>query len=177
MEIDTSCGEIVEKMRKINLVGDGGVGKTVFLERHATGQFEHRYIATESRELEVCPLRVQTSTGLHVVYNMWDCAGQEKYDPMRATTTWAGSDGFMVMFDLTNLSSYKSAEWWIGQVRASNPTVPIVLVGMKSESPARKLTHSQVSLHTKFGLQYIEVSSKTNANTAPFECLERLFIH
>ena len=168
--------EIIDKTFKITLVGDGGVGKTTFLQRHATGQFVPRYISTESRGLATCPLRRQTRTGRRVVYNVWDCAGQEKYDSKRATTTWVGTDGFLVMFDLTSLLSYKNAQWWIEQVLASHPTVPIVLVGMKSESPSRKLTHSQVSLHQKFGLPYVEVSSKTNSIAAPFECLERLFV-
>jgi len=28
------------------LVGDGGVGKTTFVKRHLTGEFEKKYIAT-----------------------------------------------------------------------------------------------------------------------------------
>jgi GTP-binding nuclear protein Ran len=106
---------------------------------------------------------------------MWDGAGQEKHDSTRPRH-WAGTDGFLVMFDLTSRLSYKSAQWWIRQVVASHPTVPIVLVGMKSESPARKLTSSQVSLHRQFGLPYVEVSAKNNSIAAPFECLERLFV-
>jgi GTP-binding nuclear protein Ran len=168
--------EIIDAAFKITLVGDGGVGKTTFLRRHETVQFEPRYIATESRGLSACPLRRPTRTGRHVVYNVWDGAGQEKYDSRRATSTWAGTDAFLVMFDLTNLSSYQNARWWIQQVLTSHPTVPIVLVGMKSESPARKLAFSQVTLHSRFGLPYVEVSAKNNAIAAPFECLERLFV-
>ena len=175
-QLNMSGVEIIEETFKITLVGDGGVGKTTFLGLHETGQFEPRYIATESRGLSARPLRRQTHTGRSVVYNMWDCAGQEMHDSRRATTTWAGTDGFLVMFDLTNLLSYKSARRWIEKVLTSHPTVPIVLVGMKSESPARKLTSSQVSLHRKFGLPYVEVSAKTNSIAAPFECLERLFV-
>lgn len=168
--------EIIGATFKITLVGDGGAGKTTFLRRHATGQFEPRYIETESRGLSACPLRRQTSTGRSVVYDMWDCAGQEKYDSRRGATTWAGTDAFLVMFDLTSCLSYQNAEWWIEQVLASQPTVPIVLVGTKSESPSRKLQSCQVSLHVKYGLPYVEVSSKSNSIAAPFECLERLLV-
>ena len=162
--------------KKITLVGDGGVGKTTFLRRHATGQFDPRYIPTESCGLTACPLRRPTRTGRHVVYHVWDGAGQEKYDARRPTATWAGTDAFLVMFDLTRLSSYQNARWWIGQVQASHPTVPIVLVGMKSESPARKLASEQVTLHRAFGIPYVQVSTKHNAINAPFECLERLLV-
>ena len=31
---------------KLVIVGDGGVGKTTFVKRHLTGEFEKKYIAT-----------------------------------------------------------------------------------------------------------------------------------
>ena len=31
---------------KLVLVGDGGVGKTTFVKRHLTGEFEKKYVAT-----------------------------------------------------------------------------------------------------------------------------------
>lgn len=34
---------------KLILVGDGGVGKTTFVKRHLTGEFEKKYVGT-------CPL-------------------------------------------------------------------------------------------------------------------------
>lgn len=103
---------------------------------------------------------------------MWDCAGQEKHDAARATA-WVGTHALLVVFDLTSKLSYRSARWWIERALASHPTVPIVLVGAKSESASRKL--ERVALHERYGLPYVEVSSKENAIDAPFECLERLF--
>ena len=31
---------------KLVLVGDGGVGKTTFVKRHETGEFEKKYVST-----------------------------------------------------------------------------------------------------------------------------------
>ena len=60
---------------KLVLVGDGGVGKTTFVKRHLTGEFEKKYIATLG--VEVHPMPFHTSKG-QILFNVWDTAGQEK---------------------------------------------------------------------------------------------------
>lgn len=37
---------------KLILVGDGGVGKTTFVKRHITGEFEKKYVATLGVEVD-----------------------------------------------------------------------------------------------------------------------------
>ena len=56
------------------LVGDGGVGKTTFVKRHLTGEFEKKYVATLG--VEVHPLNFHTNRG-PIKFNVWDTAGQE----------------------------------------------------------------------------------------------------
>ena len=65
---------------KVVLVGDGGVGKTTFVKRHITGEFEKKYIATLG--VEVHPMVFYTTLG-EVRMNVWDTAGQEKLGGLR----------------------------------------------------------------------------------------------
>jgi len=65
---------------KCVLIGDGGVGKTTFVKRHKTGEFEKRYIATIG--VEVHPLKFMTSRG-PIIFSVWDTAGQEKLSGLR----------------------------------------------------------------------------------------------
>jgi GTPase SAR1 family protein len=59
---------------KLILVGDGGVGKTTFVKRHLTGEFEKKYVATLG--VEVHPLQFHTNRG-PIKFNVWDTAGHE----------------------------------------------------------------------------------------------------
>ena len=61
---------------KMILVGDGGVGKTTFVKRHLTGEFEKKYVATLG--VEVRPLDFHTNLG-KIRFNVWDTAGQERF--------------------------------------------------------------------------------------------------
>jgi len=65
---------------KLVFVGDGGVGKTTFVKRHLTGEFERRYIATVG--VEVHPMVFYTNHGA-IRFNVWDTAGQEKLSGLR----------------------------------------------------------------------------------------------
>ena len=65
---------------KCVLLGDGGTGKTTFVKRHLTGEFEKKYVATLG--VEVHPLVFHTNRGA-IRFNVWDTAGQEKFGGLR----------------------------------------------------------------------------------------------
>ena len=65
---------------KLVLVGDGGVGKTTFVKRHKTGEFEKKYVPTLGAEVN--PIDFVTGRG-KILFNVWDTAGQEKYAGLR----------------------------------------------------------------------------------------------
>lgn len=79
MELPASANKNIPTFKCI-LVGDGGTGKTTFVKRLLTGEFEKKYIATLG--VEVRPLTFNTTRG-QITFNTWDTAGQEKFGGLR----------------------------------------------------------------------------------------------
>lgn len=143
---------------KLVLIGDGGVGKTTFVKRHLTGEYEKRYIATVG--VDVHPLTFFTSRG-PVCFNVWDTAGQEKLSGLRDGYYIGGQCG-IIMFDVTSRITYKNVPKWHRDLVRVCENVPIVLVGNKVDVKDRKVKAKQITYHRRHNLQYFDVSAKSN---------------
>ncbi|CEQ39296.1 SPOSA6832_00789 [Sporobolomyces salmonicolor] len=180
---------------KLVLVGDGGTGKTTFVKRHLTGEFEKKYIATLG--VEVHPLTFHTNFGT-ICFNVWDTAGQEKFGGLRDGYYIQGQCG-IIMFDVTSKITYKNVPNWHRDLERVCENIPIVLCGNKvdvkvrqplsacpqKELPThhslctqeRKVKTGAVTFHRKKNLQYFEISAKSNYNfERPFLWLARKLV-
>jgi len=155
---------------KLILVGDGGVGKTCFVKRHLTGEFEKKYVATLG--VEVHPLNFRTNCGT-ICFNCWDTAGQEKYGGLRDGYYILGQAGIL-MFDVTNRQSYKNIPNWHKDLVRVCGQIPLVLCGNKVDVRDRQVKAKQITFHRKKNLQYYDLSAKSNYNfEKPFLWLAR----
>ncbi|CAG9329852.1 unnamed protein product [Blepharisma stoltei] len=143
---------------KLVLIGDGGVGKTTFVKRHLTGEYEKRYIATVG--VDVHPLTFFTTRG-PVCFNVWDTAGQEKLSGLRDGYYIGGQCG-IIMFDVTSRITYKNVPKWHRDLVRVCENIPIVLVGNKVDVKDRKVKAKQITYHRRHNLQYFDVSAKSN---------------
>ncbi|KAF9110993.1 GTP-binding nuclear protein gsp1/Ran [Mortierella sp. AM989] len=155
---------------KLVLVGDGGTGKTTFVKRHLTGEFEKKYIATLG--VEVHPLSFTTNFG-QIIFNTWDTAGQEKFGGLRDGYYINGQCG-IIMFDLTSRITYKNVPNWHRDLVRVCENIPIVLCGNKVDIKERKVKPKAIDFHRKKSLQYYDISAKSNYNfEKPFLWLAR----
>jgi len=143
---------------KLVLVGDGGVGKTTFVKRHLTGEFEKKYIATLG--VEVHPMTFYTSKGA-ILFNVWDTAGQEKLGGLRDGYYIGGQCG-IIMFDVCSRITYQNVPKWYKDLVRVCDSIPIVLVGNKVDVKDRKVKAKQITFHRKKNLQYYDISAKSN---------------
>merc|ERR1712227_1105810 len=145
---------------KLVLVGDGGVGKTTFVKRHLTGEFEKKYVATLG--VEVHPLVFYTNRG-QIRFNVWDTAGQEKFGGLRDGYYIQGQCA-IIMFDVTGRITYKNVPVWYRDLMRVCEAIPIVLVGNKVDVKERKVKVKQINFHRKKNLGYYDISAKSNFN-------------
>ncbi|KAJ2350042.1 GTP-binding nuclear protein gsp1/Ran [Coemansia sp. RSA 2671] len=155
---------------KLVLVGDGGTGKTTFVKRHLSGEFEKKYIATIG--VEVHPLKFTTNKG-EIIFNTWDTAGQEKFGGLRDGYYIQGQCA-IIMFDVTSRITYKNVPNWHRDLVRVCENVPIVLCGNKVDIKERKVKAKTITFHRKKNLQYYDISAKSNYNfEKPFLWLAR----
>ena len=151
---------------KIIVVGDAGVGKSAFLQRHRNGKFEEKYIASKS--VLISPLYFQTNYG-EILFLTWDCPCQEKIGGLREEH-WKGADGVIVMFDWNSNSSCRNVSAWIPAVSSVVPNIPLIICGNKYDSPYRYITNRRDLPNVK----YYEVSAMSGYNLdKPFLDLAR----
>ena len=152
----------------IAIEGMDGVGKTTYITKLRTGKFIQKYVATMG--VEVHPLDL-TDVGK---YNVWDCAGQEKYGGLKEEY-WIGATGAIVMFDLTRRISYNSVMQWCQRVEKQCPGIQIVVCGNKDDLVKdRKVKQSELRNIVK-KYTYFDISAKSNYNCdKPFQLFQRM---
>ena len=96
---------------------------------------------------------------------IWDTAGQERFRTI-TKTYYKGCHGIILIYDVTDLNSFKNMRNWIKQVEENTQTdVVKVLVGNNCDKPDRVVTEEQgKKLADDFNMAFFEASPKTNQN-------------
>ncbi|CAN6621028.1 GTP-binding protein Rho4p [Trichomonascus vanleenenianus] len=115
---------------KLVCIGDGNTGKTSLLVTYAHGQFPETYVPTV---FENYLTKVKVPSGKLVELALWDTAGQEEYDRLRALS-YPEADVLLVCFAIDAPASLDNVyEKWIPEVDHHCPDVPVILVGLKTD--------------------------------------------
>ena len=96
---------------------------------------------------------------------IWDTAGQERFRTI-TKTYYKGAHGIILMYDVTDLNSFKNIRNWIKQIEANAQTsVIVVLVGNNCDKPDRVVTEEEgKKLAKDFNMGFFETSIRTNQN-------------
>ena len=161
------------KPYKIVLLGDAGVGKTTYMNQIHNNYFTTSYIPTIGADLTI--LTFNTNIG-NIKCNIWDIAGQEKFQTL--DSTYEKADACIIMFDCTSMLSFKSTIYWLNRIKSFSPNIPIAICSNKIDDPYRKvsaLEFSNFDYDYNCDLYKFNITCKSNSTNLvePFMALLR----
>ena len=104
---------------KVVLIGNTAVGKTSLFKKLTTGQFSEKNISTIGMDKKTLQVEIESNNEIKPVeISLVDTAGQERF---RAITKnyFKESDGILLLYDVTNIESFKNVEIWIDSIHES----------------------------------------------------------
>ena len=149
---------------KIILIGNVSVGKTSIFNKFTTGDFSKIYKSTIAAEFKSKLLKVNKNLWAKLV--IWDTCGTENYRSL-TRQYYRGADGAIVIFDLTDQSSFNDLKKWIKDIKNyGEKDIQIIIVGNKLDLfNQRKVTQSQANnFCNENKYKYIEASAKDGTN-------------
>lgn len=152
--------------RKIVIVGNSTVGKTAILKRILKSSFTHEYSPTIFDQYKK---ELNTNCGV-VNVEIWDTAGQEKYDKLRPLS-FDKANLIILAFNIADKFSFASIHRrWYPEAKHNCPYVKFMLLGLKSdlrnELPNILVPEEEVvSLARRYGWNYLECSALTGENS------------
>lgn len=136
-----SIFEIKDDLFKVCLVGDGSVGKTAIAERFLGKGFSAHYNLTIGTNICTHALEID-GTGTKVKFQIWDLAGQQRFEFVRSTF-YRGSHAVVMVFDVTNPESFTNLKEWkfeiLQNIGARSVPLPVVLIGNKCDLQQEEL--------------------------------------
>lgn len=153
---------------KAILLGESGVGKTSLLRRYVQGSFSEGYIRTIGTTVSkrVDNLSLEGASGVEATLMIWDIMGNRRFIDLLGEAYFDNSQGALAVFDVTRRETFDALEDWVSAARKSQPEMPVVVLGNKSDLRDSRAVTDEVA-RAKWGsedLTYIPTSAKTGLN-------------
>ena len=167
-------GESEERLRIMTL-GNSKVGKTTFIIKYTEDYFQEIYLSTIGIDFRVKEITVDDNTYKLLFY---DTTGQEKYKSL-ALNVVKNTHGIILMYDITDKSSFVSIPDWIQSVRdIKGDDFPLLLLGNKIDKKEERIISSEEGeeLAKEYKIDFLETSNKdgTNVNEAGLTIVKKI---
>ena len=148
---------------KLVFLGEQAVGKTSIITRFMYDTFDNNYQATIGIDFLSKTMYLDDRT---VRLQLWDTAGQERFRSLIPSYI-RDSSVAVVVFDVTNKTSFANCDKWIEDVRAERGgDVIILLVGNKTDLTDKRQVSAEEgeAKAKKLNVLFFETSAKSNTN-------------
>ena len=159
--------ELRDILKKVVLLGDGGVGKTSLIARYVINKFDDKYIATIGTKVSRKDIQfVKPNLIINLRMMIWDILGQKEYSKIRSASL-SGAQGLILVGDLSRPETIKSLQdFWLKEVQAQVGGIPTVVVGNKVDLAEKNSMTAAVveAMGQRLGYPTLLTSAKTGAN-------------
>lgn len=132
-----------ESELKLILVGESTVGKSCILSRFINSEFEELVLPTVGASVASKNIRTEKS---NYKINIMDTAGTEQYRHLQPMY-YREADICILVFDITNLSSFDSLPVWMDEVKnVVGNEILISLCGNKSDLRDNRVVEHSVAI-------------------------------
>ena len=149
---------------KIVTVGDSGVGKSCLLTRFVSNVYSDFHTSTIGVDYKTVVTMVK---GRLVKLLLWDTAGQERFSVVTGNY-YRNADGFVVVYDATNRTSFDHVDQWITQIKQHHECGPntIMILCANKHDLLQQVVVSETEGRAKaqqIGAIFVPTSAKTSS--------------
>ena len=122
--------EDYDKIFKIVIIGDSGVGKTNLITRYLKNDFKPETKATIGVEFNDKKYEYKNKK---IKIQIWDTAGQERYRSL-TSMYYKGAKGAILVYDITSKNSFENIDKWLIEMKkTADENIKIILIGNKCD--------------------------------------------
>ena len=160
-----------QKLVKLAVVGDGGVGKSTLISRLATGEFIDRNM-TVGFDVESWTISTNSDSE-SIKVACFDFGGQKQFRFFQGSLI-IGAKAALIVFDCNSYMSLMKIREWM-DLLVGVPDDRKLLVGTKMDMGSGIPPEDIHEIAEEYGIDYIRISSKTGENFSQLiECLKSM---
>ena len=159
-------------VKKISLLGDPAVGKTSLIHRFVYEAFDDKYLSTIGAKVTKKAQFYSTedyeglSQDTNLTFLIWDIAGQKAFKNIHQTY-YVGSEGALVVCDLTRKETLDNLLDWISELFKVVRNVPVLVLANKDDLPEEEICFGEPEIRavaSQINAPHYFTSAKTGHN-------------
>ncbi|MEE9150477.1 MAG: Rab family GTPase [Thermoplasmata archaeon] len=151
-------------MKKMCVIGDGGVGKTSLIRRFVIDKFDDKYIATIGTKTSRKTMIIKDDdANVNLTLIIWDILGQRNFTRINKAA-YRGANGAFIVLDLSRRETLYSFGSWLLSLHSVAGGIPVIVLVNKNDLKAGFGKDEIETLVKDYGFPYYLTSAKTGEN-------------
>ncbi|CAG9819692.1 unnamed protein product [Phaedon cochleariae] len=158
-----------ERIFKIIVIGESGVGKTTLTYRFCEGKFLEFAEATIGVDFRSRTVNIE---GEDINLQLWDTAGQERYRNSMVRHYYKNVNAVIIVYDVTKIQSFETLKKWMEECETNSlQDVPKILVGNKCDGIAAVPHNVAQRFADQYNMPLFETSARLDSQCDNVEAI------